>query len=144
MTRRTSNSPLRTTASSPGDAGRRKSRLTLPPRQLAKARSRLAFLVLVFAGLCVIGMVIDKTLYRFSIYDLYPLYLFNGITSTTLYALTRIRGLADRTVLNFGVVYELLLCLSVSTAFTSVEYRNSGAPPTDVFAFVSMERTHSE
>jgi len=125
-------------ASSPGEAGRRKSRLTLPPRQLAKARSRLAFLVLVFAGLCVVGMVIDKTLYRFSIYDLYPLYLFNGITSMILYGLTRIKGLADRAVLNLGVVYELLLSLSVSTAFTSVEYRNSGAPPTVTWVCIVM------
>jgi serine/threonine-protein kinase len=125
-------------ASSPEDAEPRRARFTLPPRQLAKARSRLAFLTLVFAGMCVVAIGIDRTLYRFSEYELLPVYVFNGVTSTILLILTRIRGLGNRTVLNFGLVYEILMCLSVSTGFTLIEYRNTGEPPTVTWVCIVM------
>jgi len=125
-------------ASTPEDVEPRRTRFTLPPRQLAKARSRLAFLTVVFACLCVAGIVIDKTLYRFSVYDLFPLYLFNGVTSTILFVLTRFKGLGNRTVLNFGLVYEILMCLSVSTCFTLMEYQATGKPPTVTWVCIIM------
>lgn len=107
----------------------KRSRFTLPPQQLAKARSRLSFLALIFACMCVVASATDRLFSGFYAHSLLPVYVFNGITSTILYTLTRIKRIGDRWVLSLGLVYEVLMCLSVSMGFTWVQYQVAGTPP---------------
>jgi serine/threonine-protein kinase len=114
----------------PTGATRPRRSTTLPPYLLAKARSRLSFLTLLFAGMCVVGFVLDRLfadLYpgRGSIY---PVFVFNFVTSSLLFVLTRRRRVPDRVVLNLGLAYEILMCLSVSIAYTWLQYQRSGTP----------------
>jgi len=113
----------------PGAAPRRKS-TALPPYLLAKARSRLSFLTLLFAGMCVLGTAIDRLLAGFYLGDgIYQVYVFNFVTSSALFLVTRSRRLSDRVVLNLGLVYEILMCLTVSIAYTWIQYGITGTPP---------------
>ena len=67
--------------STPAAAPARRKRFTLPPQQLAKARSRLSFLTLLFACMCIFAIAIEWIFKEFYPYGIYPLYVFNGITS---------------------------------------------------------------
>ncbi len=107
----------------------RRSAITLSPQQLAKARSRLAFLTLIFAVMCALAVVLEHTLYAKDPYRIYPVYIFNGITSLALFALTRWRRIADRWVLGLALVYEVLMCLSVSMGFVWIQYQFTATPP---------------
>jgi serine/threonine-protein kinase len=79
--------------------------------------------------MCVVAIGIDRVLRDFYVESPYPVFIFNGITSSLLFILTRIKRISDRAVLNLGLVYEILMCLSVSMGFTWVHYQTTGTPP---------------
>jgi serine/threonine-protein kinase len=111
---------------------------TLPPEERAKARSRLAFLTLVFGIMCVLGVVIDQTIYRDSVFALTPVYVFNLVTSALLFIMTRIKSLGDRTISNFSLVYEVLMCLSVALGFGHADYLRTSEPSTVSWVCIVM------
>jgi serine/threonine-protein kinase len=98
----------------------------------------LAFLTLLFACMCVAGFLIERILKDFYPHGIYPVYVFNGITSALLFTLTRMKHVSDRVVLNLGLVYEILMCLSVSMGFTWGQYQTSGTPPSVTWVCVVM------
>ena len=102
---------------SPTGEGSPRTQFTLSPQQLAKARSRLSFLTLLFASMCLFGIGIDRFLSSFYAHGIYPVYLFNGITSIVLFVLTRMKRIGDRIVLNLGLLYEDRFALSSGTHF---------------------------
>jgi serine/threonine-protein kinase len=114
---------------SPARTGTSPYRFTLTPEQSAKSRARLSFLTLVFACMCLFATTIETLLQEHYTHRIYPVYVFNFITSTLLFLLTRIGRIRDRTILSLGLLYEILMCLSVSMGFTWEEYQNSGALP---------------
>jgi serine/threonine-protein kinase len=117
-------------SSAPTGAGPSRTRTTLPPYLLAKARSRLSFLTLLFAGMCVASIAIDWLLSDFyPAGGIYEVFVFNLVTSTSLFLLTRRRQISDRVILNLGLVYEILMCLSVTMGFTWYQYELTGTPP---------------
>jgi len=125
-------------SSTPAGAGRRRTRFTLPPQQLAKARSRLAFLAGLFTCMCILAVVVEMTLYRNSPTNIWPVFVFNGVTSALLFLSTRIKRLPDRAVLNLGLVHEILMCLSVSMGFVWAQFQRTGTPPMVTWVCVVM------
>ena len=114
------------------------SRFALPHDLVLQARRRLGYLAATFCGLAIVmGPVALKLSDSPQAHTLGPIMVAGtALVSFALFCATRLSRLSNAAVLVFGLVYEILMCLSSSTLGVLDVYKHTGHIPEVTFACV--------
>jgi eukaryotic-like serine/threonine-protein kinase len=98
----------------------------LPPELLKKGRQRLGFLAGLIAILCIFSTGLEALIGSETTRMLYGVFAIVFGLSTAIFFLSRAKVLSHSLILKLGLIYEVLMCLTISTGFIFVDYIETG------------------